>query len=496
MNRSTPLYTASQVREFDRVAIEEAGIPGYTLMTRAGTAAWQELLRCWPSAHSIAVVCGTGNNGGDGYVLARLAREAGCRVQVLQLGDAGRIRGDALTAREAWQAAGGEGIAFAASSLAEADVIVDALLGTGLERPLEGAWLEAVNAINAAPAPVLALDIPSGLQADTGSVLGATVQAERTVTFIGRKRGLYTGDGPGYVGQVTFHDLQVPDTVCQRVRAGASLVSRPPLGPLAKPRPRIAHKGHHGHVLLVGGDRGMNGAVQLAGLAALRTGAGLVSLATRPEHAAAIAAASPELMSHGVASGRELAGLLGRATVVAIGPGLGRSSWSRDLFATVLQSRLPLLLDADALNLLASEPSRHDHWILTPHPGEAGRLLGMPARQVQADRFSALEGILHIFGGVAVLKGAGTLIGAAEAPVAVCASGNPGMATAGMGDVLTGVIAGLIAQGLALRQAATAGVSIHGLAGDRVALAGERGMMATDVIAALPGILHEAVDTA
>jgi NAD(P)H-hydrate epimerase len=425
-------------------------------------------------------------------VLARLALEAKYRVRVLQLGDAGHIQGAALTARDAWLAAGGETVPFAAQALTDADVIIDALLGTGLERPLEGAWLGTVDAINAAPAPVLALDIPSGLQADTGCVLGAAVKADRTATFIGRKRGLYTGEGPEYVGHVTLHDLQVPETVYRQVTAEACLVTQPPLEPLDKPRPRTAHKGHHGHVLLVGGARGMNGAVQLAGLAALRTGAGLVSLATRPEHAAAVATTCPELMSHGVESGRELAGLLERATVVAIGPGLGRSRWARDLFSTVLQCELPLIIDADALNLLASEPLQRHNWILTPHPGEVGRLLGMPTRQVQADRFAALNGIVNTYGGVAVLKGAGTLVGKADAPVAVCTTGNPGMATAGMGDVLTGVIAGLVAQGLVLLQAATAGACVHGLAGDAAACAGERGMLASDVIAALPEVLHQA----
>ena len=492
MNSTTSLYTAAQVRELDRVAIVTAGIPGYTLMTRAGAAAWQVLVSSWPAARTLAVVCGAGNNGGDGYVLARLALEAEYRVAVLQLGDAERIRGDAQTARDAWLAAGGETVPFTVQALAEADVIVDALLGTGLERALEGAWLAAVNAINAHPAPVLALDIPSGLQADTGSILGATIRAERTATFIGRKCGLYTGQGPDVAGHITLHDLQVPEMVYGQVTAAAYRVTDPPLGPLGKPRSRTAHKGDQGHVLVVGGDHGMNGAVQLAGLAALRTGAGLVSLATRPEHAAAIAAACPVLMSRGIDSGRTLGNLLERATVVAIGPGQGRSRWAQDLLSAVLQCDLPLVIDADALNLVVHEPVVRANWILTPHPGEAGRLLGMTTQEVEADRFAAVTAIARTCGGVAVLKGAGTLVSTAGAPVAVCAAGNPGMASAGTGDVLTGVIAGLVAQGLALPQAAIAGVCVHGLAGDAAARAGERGMIATDVIAALRGAMQQA----
>ena len=490
MNSQTSLYTASQLRELDRSAIETAGIPGYTLMSRAAAAAWQVLGARWPDARRLVVVCGTGNNGGDGYVLARLALEAEFRVHVLQPGKPDRLQGDALTARTDWQTAGGDMRPFDAQLLTGADVIVDAMLGTGLERPLDGAWLAAVNAINATSVPVLALDIPSGLHADTGNILGAAVRADHTATFIARKRGLYTGQGPDVTGHISLHDLDVPASVYREVTASATLLTQPPLGLLGTPRPRTAHKGDHGHVLVIGGDHGMNGAVQLAGLAALRTGAGRVSLATRPEHAAAIAAACPGLMSHGVASGRILTDLLGRATVVAIGPGLGRSRWAQELLSVVLQSDLPLVVDADALNLLACEPQAREHWILTPHPGEAGRLLGVSTCEVQADRFAALATMVERYQGVTVLKGAGTLIGTATAPVAVCAAGNPGMASAGTGDVLTGVIAGLVAQGLDLPQAASAGVCVHGLAGDAAAAAGERGLLATDVIAALRTVLQ------
>jgi NAD(P)H-hydrate epimerase len=490
MTTTLALYTAAQVRELDHIAIEEAGIPGYTLMSRAGAAAWDALREAWPEARHIVVVCGTGNNGGDGYVLARLALEARCRVMVLQLGDAGRIGGDALTAREAYLAAGGVVSVGDPALLQDAGVIVDALLGTGLERPLEGEWLSMVEALNRAAAPVLAIDIPSGLHADTGAVLGAAVEAQRTMTFIGRKQGLYTGRAAEFTGAVSFSDLGVPAGICQRIPPPARLVTAPSLGKLAAPRPRAAHKGAHGHVLVIGGDRGMNGAVRLAGEAALRVGAGLVSLATRTDHAAVISAACPELMSHGVGSARELLPLLARATVVVAGPGLGRSPWARALFAAALESSLPLLVDADALNLLSREPTRRDDWVLTPHPGEAGRLLQQDTAAVQRDRYAAVRALGDAFGGVAVLKGAGTLVYRAGSPVEVCAAGNPGMATGGMGDVLSGVIAGLIAQGLDLPRASTAGVCLHARAGDRAAGQGERGMTARDVIDALRFVVN------
>lgn len=247
------------------------------------------------------------------------------------------------------------------------------------------------------------------------------------------------------------------------------------------PRARASHKGDYGHVLVVGGDHGMVGAVRLAGEAAARTGSGLVSIATRAAHAAVIAAVRPELMCHGVECARDLRVLLQRASVIAIGPGLGQSAWAHDMLAAVLQMRLPRVVDADALNLLAQEPMQCDHWVLTPHPGEAARLLGMTTKQVQADRLQAAQALQQRYGGVCVLKGAGTLVCTSES-VAICEAGNPGMASGGMGDVLTGVIAGLLAQGLSLVDAACAGVYIHAKAGDRAAQEGERGLLASDVM--------------
>jgi len=492
--RAQPLYSAAQTRELDRLAIEVAGIPGYTLMTRAGEASWERLRAHWPAARSLVVLCGSGNNGGDGFVLARLARDAGSQVRVLQLGEGNRSQDAALKARAAYVAAGGEILDFSEAALANADILVDALLGTGLERPLTGAWLEAVEAVNRSARPVLALDIPTGLHADTGASLGATVKASRTITFIGRKQGLVTGQGPDFTGRLDFDDLGLPATLLRQVPVTKYLYHRPVLGTLSAPRPRSAHKGRHGHVLVVGGDHGMVGAVRLAGEAALRTGAGLVSLATRPEHAATIAASCPELMSHGVAAAAALRPLLARASVLVAGPGLGTSAWAQALLAQLLESGKPLVMDADALNLLAREPLMRDDWVLTPHPGEAARLLMQDVATVQGDRFAAAEAITAKYGGTVVLKGAGTLTCTAGRPLAVCAAGNPGMATAGMGDVLSGVIAGLIAQGMELPAAAAAGVCVHACAGDSAAHQGERGITARDVIAAVRGVINHSAE--
>lgn len=484
------LFSARQVRKLDRIAIEDEGIPGYTLMCRAGAAAFRVLQEYWPQAHRLAVVCGRGNNGGDGYVVARLALEAGMQALVLTLGDHGALEGDARQAADDYAGAGGQLQAFSAEAVAEADVLVDAALGTGLERELEGAWRDAVQAINAAGVPVLAVDIPSGLHADTGRVMGIAVDADATVTFIGRKLGLYLGAGPDHCGHIRFEDLGVPAAVFARVPASARLLNERVLAAAYPRRPRTAHKGDFGHVLVMGGAPGMAGAAGMAGMAALRVGAGLASVATHPSHAAALDAARPELICHAVADAEDLPSLLARATVIALGPGLGQREWSRHLYRAGLAAGRPLVLDADALNLLAADPQRRDDWILTPHPGEAARLLDTDSRSVQDDRLTALHALGERYGGVTVLKGAGTLIRTIEGDVYLCAAGNPGMATGGMGDVLTGAIAGTLAQGAGTALAAAAGVYAHALAGDAAAGCGERGLLATDLLSHL----HELVN--
>jgi NAD(P)H-hydrate epimerase len=484
------LYRAEQVRALDRAAIQDHGIPGAALMERAGAAAYRLLRRRWPAARDVTVLCGVGNNAGDGYVVARLARGDGLAVRVLQLGDPAKLQGDALAMAEAWRAAGGALEPY--RGLPErTDVIVDALLGTGLERDVEGQWAQAVDAANAHPAPVLAVDIPTGLHADTGRVLGTAVRAAATISFIGLKQGLFTGAGPDRCGEVHFDALQVPAVIYSREILSARRLDWGKQGEVLGPRRRGAHKGDHGHALVVGGAPGFSGAVRLAGEGALRAGAGLVTVATHPSHAALLNVGRPELMVRGVEGPADLTPLLERATLVAIGPGLDRQEWGRGLLGAVLERDLPLVADADALSLLAGASARRDDWVLTPHPGEAARLLGCSVAEVQADRFAAARRLQERFGGVVVLKGAGTLVqGASHRPPGVCSGGNPGMATGGTGDVLTGVIAALLAQGLGLEDAAACGVCLHAAAGDAAARAGERGMLAADLIEAIRPVLN------
>ena len=476
------LYRAASVRKLDSLIISESGITGEILMERAGQAAFSVLCDRWPQISFITVVTGGGNNGGDGYVIARLARESGLAVALLSLVDPESLSGDAAIAKDKLLQAGVTPQLYNPELLPADGLIVDALLGTGLDREVSGNFFQAIAAINNCRLPVFSMDIPSGLHADTGVVLGISISAEATITFVGMKQGLLTGQGPDYTGQLYFDDLGGPEPVYASIPPDSVRTSYANTCRLLPTRKRSAHKGDHGHVLVIGGDRGYTGAPRMAAEAAYRSGAGLVSVATHPGHAALVNIQCPEIMSHPVETIPDLDPLLKKASVIAIGPGLGQSSWSRSLFARTLESGLPLVVDADALNLLAAEPERHPNWILTPHPGEASRLLSSTTMEVQVDRFTAIRSLQEKYAGVIVLKGCGTLIADRDEKISVCSGGNPGMASGGMGDVLTGVIAGLLAQGLSLDAAAVVGVCIHAEAADRVAMAGERGMLATDLL--------------
>lgn len=478
--QTRPLYSARSSRAIDRRIAEKHGVPGLTLMRRAGEAAFQVLRMRWPEARALRVLCGGGNNGGDGYVVARLGLQAGWTVRVAALVEPARLKGDALAAFREFAAAGGAVAAELPDTDAAEEIWVDALLGTGLNRDVGGAYAAAIDRVNAGGRPVLSLDIPSGLSADTGAPLGRAVRADATVTFVVPKPGLFTGQAADFCGELWLADLDAPPAAFKDEPPAAFLL---PLSPPALPRrARCAHKGHFGHVLIVGGDHGYSGAARLAAEAAARSGAGLVSVATRASHAALLNLARPELMVHGVERPEQLAPLLAKVNVAAVGPGLGHSEWAHALFAAALESGKPLVLDADALNLLAQAPQRRDDWVLTPHPGEAARLLETTSAAVQSDRLAAAAELKARYGGVIVLKGAGTLILGADGTPRICPAGNPGMASGGMGDVLTGVIAALLAQGWSLSDAATLGVRLHAAAADRAAAGGERGLLAGDVV--------------
>jgi NAD(P)H-hydrate epimerase len=488
MSSPSALYSVSQVRALDAYAIHTLGFSGYTLMKRAGEAALRALRSRWPRALRVAVVTGSGNNGGDGYVLARFGQAAGLTMTVLAAVPPERLKGDARQAAADFRTSGGDIHAFSAATLAQADVVVDALLGTGLDRPVHAELAAVIRALNDAQRPVFALDLPSGLNGDTGAVMGVAVRADSTISFVGLKVGLFIGEGPDHAGRVLLDDLEVVapagDAAFQPVleRLSDTEITR-----TLPRRPRIAHKGDFGRVLLIGGGVGMPGAVRLAGEACLRAGAGLVTVGCAPENVPAIASGRPELICLGIETPSQLDRALAAADVIGVGPGLGTTPWAHALLHAALSAGKPLVLDADALNMLAAEGGTAPaHAILTPHPGEAARLLSTTTAVIQADRIAALRALLARHPCVAVLKGAGTLVGAAGVTPAICERGNPGMAAPGMGDVLTGAIAGVLAQCHDLWRAARVGVLAHALAGDDVARErGERGLLALDVAEAL-----------
>lgn len=485
------LYTADQVRELDRVAIEDLGVDGYALMRRAGLAGYRLLRRRCPRARRVAVYCGSGNNGGDGYVLAALAIEAGLDVRLIAVSDP---RSDiAKQALADFRAAGGAPRAFDADAAADADVLVDALLGTGLARAPAGDYGRAIEQINASGRPVLALDVPSGLDADTGAALAPCVRADATATFIGRKLGCFTADGRAVAGEVYFDDLDVPPETYSGVEWVAAIIDPRPYMSVIRSRPATAHKGDAGRVLIAGGNLGMPGAPCMAARAAHRSGAGLVYLATR-SRPAELVANTLESMAAEVAVPRDIEPMLPGVDVVAVGPGLGRDEWARGVWQAVLGAGRPMVVDADALSLLAETPLRRDDWILTPHPGEAARLLDTSTAEVQRDRAGAAHALQARYGGVIVLKGPGTLVIGRR--LHLCDLGNPGMASAGMGDVLTGIVAGLRGQGLAAEDAACYGAWCHGLAGDRAARKGMAGLTAGDLTGELRGIVGETMEPA
>lgn len=475
------LYSTAQVRALDSHAIKELGIPGYTLMKRAGEAALRYLRTRWPMSHRIVIVCGGGNNAGDGYVLGRFAQAAGLTVTLMAAVPPEQLKGDARLASEDFRNSGGQIHAFS-SDLLKGDVIVDALLGTGLRGGVREDLARVIEGINSSGRPVFALDVPSGLDSDTGAPLGQTVRADCTVTFVGLKTGLFIGDGPEFAGTVFFDDLEIEPPAVAAFKPGLERIVDSEIQRALPRRPRASHKGNFGHVLIIGSGVGMPGATRLSGEACLRVGAGLVTVAVAPENVAAISAGRPELICLSLTGAGLLAEAIEKAEVIAIGPGLGRTPWASEALEAVLATDKPLVVDADALNLIAEKgvPPR-DNWILTPHPGEAGRLLDISTEQIQADRLAALDRLVDRYGGTVVLKGAGTLVGAKRRIPGLCERGNPGMASAGTGDVLTGAVAGILAQCRDAWLAARVGVLVHAMAGDAAARTGERGLIASDI---------------
>ena len=485
-----PVFSRQQIIALEKSAFADHSIPGYTLMQNAGQAAFTLIQQLYPNTSQALIVAGGGNNAGDGYVLARLLKKHNIGCCVMPLVAASQLRADARRAQNEFAAETGINIEVS-RHLPDCDLIVDAMFGTGLSRPIEGRFADIISAINCHPAPVLSLDIPSGLNADSGNPVGkACVQASATITFIGLKSGLLTGQARDYTGEVIADSLGLPGALIEPAqKLGSTIASRSPNRLLGLRKPS-SYKNSHGHVLIIGGNVGYPNAARLAGAAAARSGAGLVSVATHKESVAPIAAACASLMVKGIDAISDLTDLLKKADVIALGPGLGRDKWAQKLFARVIESRLPMVIDADALHLLSQNPSQCDHWILTPHPGEAAQLLASRKQDIQSQRLASALAIQKQYAGVTILKGAGTLV-CHQQQIGFCTHGNASLATGGSGDVLTGIIAGLIAQGASLADASHCGVALHGRAAELVSQKGQRGVLAEDLFAALYTLVNE-----
>ncbi|TQI78409.1 NAD(P)H-hydrate epimerase [Serratia fonticola] len=454
-------------------------------MLRAGAAAYALARDYYPASSHWLVLCGHGNNGGDGYVVARLAAAAGAKVTVIACEGSRPLPLEAATARQAWLESGGK-IQPADSRWPEdIDLIIDGLLGTGLGAAPRAPYDALIEAANRASMPVISLDIPSGLLADSGGVPGAVIRAAHTLTFIALKPGLLTGQARDWVGRLHYSTLGLADWLAKQ-SPQIQRVTALDLERWLKPRRPCSHKGEHGRLLVVGGDHGFGGAIRMAAEAALRAGAGLVRVLTHIEHAGPLLTARPELMVQHL-SEDTLQQALEWADVVVVGPGLGQREWGRNALKQLQASDKPTLWDADALNLLALHPEKRQNRIITPHPGEAARLLRCRTADIESDRLLAVRKLVAQYGGVVVLKGAGTLIAGQQGEMAIADVGNAGMASGGMGDVLSGIIGGLLAQKLSLYDAACAGCVVHGAVADYVAAKqGTRGLLATDLLPMIP----------
>jgi hydroxyethylthiazole kinase-like uncharacterized protein yjeF len=493
-----PLLSRAAVRDLDCDAVDRLGVPSLLLMENAGRGAFEALRElAGDRLERVLIVGGTGQNGGDGWVVARHLVAAGFSPSIVLVGDSARIAGDALVN---WLALERLGIARVAptgldsrdlsplsDALGRASVIVDALFGTGLDRPLSGLHADVVERINACPASVLALDLPSGVDAETGAVLGAAVRADWTVTFAAHKRGLDQYPGHGLAGAVRCVSIGVPGPT----QAPAGRIEPGDFGALLRSRRSDAHKGQAGHVLLIAGAPGHTGAAVLAGLGALRCGAGLCTIAPRGDARTSIEAKTIELMTAALPSqAQAVLELAADKQAVVIGPGLGLDAEARALASELAHSLpLPAVLDADALTAIGPQHATlrgaRGPRVLTPHPGEAGRLLGISSARVQADRYAAAEQIARQSGCVTVLKGARSIVADPSGRMRVCPTGTPAMAVGGTGDVLAGAIGALLGQQLPAFDAAVAGVYLHGLAGELAAI-GDRGLLASELAAALP----------
>ena len=493
------LFDAKQIRALELDFADRHKCPTFKLMELAGAGAFKVLRSRWPEAKKILVLTGKGNNGGDGFIVARLAVEDGLSVTLCGFCPESQLQGDAAIAYKQLPHRALTTLEWADVNVADFDLIVDGLLGTGIVGKVRKPFVNVIEAVNASPKAVMSLDIPSGLNSDSGVVVNTAIRADVTVTFIGHKRGLYTGDAPDFRGQVILDPLGITTQEIENSKIRTSVFAHDwhSYRKYLPPRRPASHKGNYGHCLVVGGASGMPGAAVLASTAAARAGSGLTS-ALLETGADVLIARQPEVMAQNITKD-EVSALLERleqASSLVIGPGMGQKRWGRHWMESLMVNphflKTNKVIDADGLNWLVENPHKNPSWVLTPHPGEAARLLNCTTSEINNDRFAAGNALVARYGGVCVLKGAGTIVSCENGEQVVCAVGNPGMATGGMGDVLAGIIGGLLAQGLPLQNAAIMGVCIHGEAAQQAAgpKGYYRGMLASDLFQYFPELLN------
>jgi len=500
-----PLQTRDAARAFDRHAIDVLGVSGTVLMENAGRGAFDVLRSRFGAAlERVVIVGGPGQNGGDAWVVARHLLTIGCQPEVFIVGRPDRVEGDARENYDVLRQMGqplqvfnGEQPLPLQLACDRGTLVVDGLFGTGLNRDVEGEFAVAVSVLNAAECPTVALDLPSGVNADTGGILGVAVDAELTVSFAAPKRGHYQHPGRGLCGEVVVAGIGVPAPQPQEGAGQVHLIEASDVARAVPVRASDAHKGSAGHLIVVGGSAGKTGACVLSGRAAIRMGAGLVTLVPRAEARGAIESKVVELMTAALPGGGDAAAdalleLAASKTSAVVGPGLGVDADGRQLARrAAIELPIPCVLDADALSAFAGDAAALRDAaaprVLTPHPGEAGRLLGVPTTEVQADRIGAAEELAARSGHVTVLKGAGTLVATPSAAMRLCDRGTAALAVAGTGDVLAGTIGALLRE-CPPAQAAWAGAYIHAVAGELSATA-DRGLLASEVADAIPRAL-------
>jgi ADP-dependent NAD(P)H-hydrate dehydratase / NAD(P)H-hydrate epimerase len=508
------LVKASEIQEMDRVTIEEIGIPGVVLMENAARGASRVFLTHFapPLNSRVLILCGRGNNGGDGYVMARVLSQAGLKVTVLVLAEFRKIAGDALVNLQILRQMGLDILEVTSEQqwnkqrrlLKNCDFIIDGLLGTGLNSSVRGFYARVIDELNRANKPVTAIDIPSGLNADTGQVMGVAARADLTITFGFPKIGQLVFPGAGLVGRLVRIDIGIPNAVAERIPSRYRLIDAGDFRELfASEKPDI-HKGNRGHLLVLAGSTGKTGAATLTSLGALRAGAGLVTLGIpkslnpilENKLTEAMTFSLPETpeSSLSLEAEKQIFKLMEGKTAVAIGPGLSTHAETSLLVRRIVaKCPLPVVIDADGLNALSADlgvlAKCRGRAILTPHPGEMARLTGIRNSDVQADRIGVAEAFVQKHGCCLVLKGARTVVAEPEGQIHINPTGNPALSSGGSGDVLTGLIAGFLARGWALSKAAAAGVYLHGLAADRLSEdMGRSGILAGELLDVIPGL--------